>query len=581
MIKKALLIAGIATIVSIGACVGYAEEIQVPNEEVLYYNSFPTGTNQDLPEVENDRFYFYGYNVNLKKAMNIDREYAHDKVNCTAVEYNWNVQLYNLGPYVYNGNTGICLTDPNQSCVSGPIVMFDFRYKNAQKDPSINPNGLYTGVYKLSFNFINRTGESNEEGPRVQANCYHGNDGNNFALIKRGKWHVLNGPVWGFVESDIPITDGELHTYEIIFDYDNEMVHTYMDGVKRKSIYNFNTPIKFLHITMSGACQYLDDVLLTKMQSNRDMSITDFKYDAQGAVVEFSDYIADFSELSGTIEDVYTGNTINCTVAAQSGKSLRIKPKNALVEGHEYVLSINGEVLGIGGNSVNAEENQWFNFAKTGSVKSMNIVDYSGGRQRYSKNPAAEIDGFEFEFTEDVNASNALCGLQLTDAEDKSVPYTIEPGDVQNKAIVRLTGSLSGESTYKMQLSGLKSSYTWQFTTKDGRISLKPIKLYKADGTTPVSLSELSEGETVKAEITVVNTKSNPEEVSVMLSAGLYSDKHLDDYDFESVKIEAGATVFTKTVEFTVKRAEDLQIKAFGWEKLGSRSPLMPAVVLK
>ena len=81
--------------------------------------------------------------------------------------------------------------------------------------------------------------------------------------------------------------------------------------------------------------------------------------------------------------------------------------------------------------------------------------------------------------------------------------------------------------------------------------------------------------------LTVVNTSSNPEEISFLISAGLYSDRRLDGYDYEKAKMEAGQTTFTKIIDFAVKRTEDLSIKAFGWEKIDSRSPLMSAVVLR
>ena len=59
--------------------------ISLLGEEVLYFNNFPTGTNADLPEVEHEKYYFYGRNEKLKYAINAGMEYIFNAITGTVV----------------------------------------------------------------------------------------------------------------------------------------------------------------------------------------------------------------------------------------------------------------------------------------------------------------------------------------------------------------------------------------------------------------------------------------------------------------------------------------------------------------
>ncbi len=233
------------------------------DETVLYCNTFPTGTNADLPEVEHKLYYFYGRNANLKYALNAGMEYIHNSDTATNT-HTYYMALDDLLTSEFNGDIGVRVR-PGCSLAAGPVVMLDFRYSDSDKKPTAD-GALKSGVYKFGFDFVLDGSVLLTDGFRVEANCKHGNCGNSFAWMMSDAWHNLSGGnTWSYTEKNIPITNEELHHYEIIFDLDSNKVITYMDGVRRKdTAYSGN--INFLHLTIGGKMKYVDNVEFTKIE---------------------------------------------------------------------------------------------------------------------------------------------------------------------------------------------------------------------------------------------------------------------------------------------------------------------------
>lgn len=268
----------------------FALELNERYCEILYQNKFPTGTNADLTEVEHELFYFYGRNEKLKYALNEGMEYIHNSDTTINTHASYRIALDNLLSSEFNGDIG-CRVNRNCSISSGPVVMLDFRYKDSDKTPT-EDGTLKTGIYKFEFDFVLDSANLTSNGIRVEANCKHGNCGNSFAWIMNNAWHILaGGNTWSYTENNIPITNDELHHYEIIFDLDNDVVYTYMDNVKHKNT-TYRGNINFLHLTMGGKIKYLDNIMFGKVASYG------YKYDEETKTLYFdsSGEMPDYSE---------------------------------------------------------------------------------------------------------------------------------------------------------------------------------------------------------------------------------------------------------------------------------------------
>lgn len=545
-------------------------------ETELYYNDFPTGTNEDLPEVEHEKFYFYGRNEKLKQAINEGMEYIHNS-DTAAVTHTYGMALDDLISSEFDGDTG-CRVPSRCSIGSGPVVMLDFRYKDADKTPT-EEGALKSGIYKFEFDFVLDGAVSKSDGFRVEANCKHGNCGNSFAWAMNNTWHHLNASnTWTYTEKDIPITNDELHHYEIIFDLDNDIVHTYMDGIKKKII-KYSGNINFLHLTIGGKMKFVDDIRFAELDPEHEAEIEETYTYEDSTKVYLTDYVTSVDGVKAEYIDVYSGEKINATVEMTDSKQVDIVPEEALVAGREYILDVNDkEIQTLRGSVILSDEE--INFGKKNCIKKLKSKDFYGNEKSFEKEPVAELEGFTFDFTKDVTAEDALKNLTLADSDGNAVEFDVVVKD-RNTADVVFNPSLKGEKTYNMALSGMATDYNWTFTTKAGKVALKPLKVYAEDGTTEVNLADLQAGDKVKVKLVLVSTKNLTEDFSAMVTAGLYSENSLDGFDYEQVTLNPEKDSFEKTVEFEVKDATDLKVKGFLWKGLGTRTPLAPTVSAK
>lgn len=579
-IKKALsLFVAVTTVASIlpTAIAGYsADSYSIPGETVLYYNDFPTGKDADLPEVEHDKFYFYGRNEKLKYALNAGMEYIHN--SDTAVNtHTYGIALDGLISSEFEGDIG-CRVGSNCSMGAGPVVMFDFRYKDSDKTPT-DEGALKTGIYKFEFDFVLDGKNNSTNGFRVEANCKHGNCGNTFAWMMNNTWHNLSGGnTWSYTEESIPITNDELHHYEIIFDLDNDLVHTYMDGVKRKNT-KFTGNVNFLHLTIGGKMKFIDDIRLAELDTDFDAEVIDTYMDENGATIELNDYVTSADGVTAEFTDIYSGEKVAATVAVTGTKEVTVKSATTLIPGREYVLDVNdAEVQTLrGGITLSDEE---FNFGSENCVKQLTLNDFYGNKSSFEKEPVAELESFTFEFTDDVVAEDALSGLVLKDSDGNAVEFDVVKKD-KNVADVVFDPSLKGETTYNMTLSGMSADYSWSFTTKEGKVALKPLKVFAEDGETEINISDANVGDKVKVKLSLVSTTVLTEDYSALVTLGLYSENSLDGFEFEEVTLTAENDSFESTVEFEIKDAAELMVKGFLWKGLGTRTPITPTVEAK
>ncbi len=556
-----------------------ADSITIPGEEVLYYNTFPTGTNADLPEVEHELYYFYGRNANLKYALNAGMEYIHNS-DTTVNTHTYSMALDDLQAVEFNGNIGARVRS-NCSLGAGPVVMLDFRYSDSDKTPTAE-GALKSGVYRFAFDFALDGTNTTTNGFRVEANCKHGNCGNSFAWMMNDAWHNLSGGnTWSYTEQNIPITNDELHHYELIFDLDSNKAITYMDGVRRKdTAYSGN--INFLHLTIGGKMKYVDNILFTKMDAGyaAEQNVEVLSNDENGMTLKFSEYIADMSKFDGiTYTDVFTGNTINTSVVgvASEANTIKIVPESMLALGHEYIFNADVEIKGLRGGSVGIKTQN----VTPGVVESVTVNDYNGEEKAFTQETVAEIDSLTFAFESGKVAESILANLALYDNTGNPVELNVEPTDELNVAKAYIAKNLKGGKEYSLILNGLDEPYEWKFKTGEGGFSMKPVKFYKADGITPVSLADMSLGDTIKAKYEVVNTGENTGDLEFALTMGLYSKNGLIDFNYEDVKLTGGADYYSATVDFTVSKTDDLKAKGFIWESINTRKPLYNPVVTK
>ena len=550
--------------------------ISLLGEEVLYFNNFPTGTNADLPEVEHEKYYFYGRNEKLKYAINAGMEYIHNS-DTAAVTHTYGMALDDLISSEFDGDTG-CRVPSRCSIGSGPVVMLDFRYKDADKTPT-EEGALKSGIYKFEFDFVLDGAVSESDGFRVEANCKHGNCGNSFAWMMNNTWHNLSGGnTWSYTEKDIPITNEELHHYEIIFDLDNDTVHTYMDGVKYKNT-KFTGNINFLHLTIGGKMKFVDDIKFSELDTDFDVKVIDTYTTEEGTEIAFNDYVASVSEVAAEYTDIYSGEKIAAVVEATESTVITVKPATNLIPGREYKLDVNdAEVATLrGGISLSDEE---FNFGEENCIKKLTSEDFYGNENSFEKETVAELEKFTFEFTDDVTAEDALKNLTLADSDGTAVEFDVVKKD-KNIADVVFAPSLKGDKTYNMALTGMSIDYNWSFDTKSGKVALKPVKVYKVDGTTEINVADAQVGDKIKVKLSLVSTKDLAEDYSAMVTLGLYSENSLDGFDYEQVTLNPEKDSFEKTVEFEDKDATDLKVKGFLWKGLGTRTPLAPTVSAK
>lgn len=581
--KKALsLILALASISSFVpsalATDGNEDVYEVAGETVLYYKDFETGTNEDLPEVEHEKYYFYGRNAKLKEALNVTREYSHAQTNdCASIKSNYNMALDGLIKSEFNGDVGVRVPS-NCSIAAGPVVMLDFRYKDADKTPT-EEGTLSSGTYKFEFDFVLDGKVSKTDGFRVEANCMHGNCGKSFAWAMNNTWHNLSGGnTWSYTEKDIPITNDELHHYEIIFDLDNNLVHTYMDGVKYKNT-KFTSNINFLHVTIGGKLKFIDDIKFSELDVAFEQTAPEANITESGIDYVLGDYVASVDGVTAEITDVYSGEKISAAVKASGSKKISIVPAAALVPGREYVLDVNdAEVATLRGGVTLSDEA--FNLGEANCIKKLTLNDFYGGKDSFAKETIAELESFTFEFTEDVTAEDALKNLTLADSDGTAVEFDVVKKD-NNVADVVFNPSLKGDKTYNMALTGMSTEYNWSFDTKAGKVALKPVKVYSEDGTTEINVKDAQVGDKIKVKLSLVSTKELTEDYSAMVTAGLYSENSLDGFDFEQVTLTSENDSFEKTVEFEIKDATDLKVKGFLWKGLGTRTPLGPSVSAK
>lgn len=579
--KKALsLILALASISSFVpsalATDGNEDVYEVAGETVLYYKDFETGTNADLPEVEHEKFFFYGRNEKLNYAINKGMEYIHN--SDTAVNtHTYSMAFVDLRKSEFNGDVG---TRVDSGCAIGtvPVVVLDFRYKDADKTPT-EEGALKSGMYKFEFDFVLDSKNTSTNGFRVEANCKHGNCGNSFAWMMNNTWHNLSGGnTWSYTEKDIPITNDELHHYEIIFDLDNNLVHTYMDGVKYKNT-KFTGNINFLHLVIGGKMKFVDDIKFSELDVDIETEILGTDITKDGVDVVLDDYVASVDGVTAEITDVYSGEKISATVNMSGSNVVRVVPSKDLVPGREYVLDVNdAEVATLRGGVTLADEA--FNFGEENCIKKLTLNDFNGGKDSFAKETVAELESFTFEFTEDVVAQSALENLTLEDADGNEVEFDVVTKDT-NVADVVFSSSLKGDTTYNMTLPGMSTEYSWSFTTKEGKVALKPIKVFAEDGETELNLSDVSVGDKVKVKVSLVSTKTLTEDYSAMVTLGLYSENSLDGFEFEEVTLTAENDSFEKTVEFEITDATDLKVKGFLWKGLGTRTPITAAVEAK
>lgn len=551
-----------------GAAGGSADPYEIPGQEVLYYTDFETGTNADLPQVEHEKYFFYGRNADLRNALNEGMEYIHN--SDTAVNtHTYRMALDDLIASEFDGDIG-CRVRTNCSIGSGPVVMLDFRYKDADKTPT-EEGALKSGIYKFEFDFVLDGAVSKSDGFRVEANCKHGNCGNSFAWMMNNTWHNLSGGnTWSYTEKDIPITNDELHHYEIIFDLDNNIVHTYMDGVKYKNT-TFKGNINFLHLTIGGKMKFIDDIKFSQLQSDLKANVE--WVDSQTMEFSVPDYLESAENVNIEFTDVYTGDKVNATVSESWKTGFTATLEEPLVVGHEYTAAYtSGSVKGIRGNIAIDD----FNLGTENSVKKITFKDAYGNETGYVNDPVAELESLKFCFTEDVNAKEALGNLTIEDSEGNPVDITVEETGESNVAIANVL--LSGPESYEMKLSGMNIDYVWNFTTKEGKFEMLPLELYREDGVTPVQISNLAQGDKIKVKLTVFNSLKLEEDLPVLLTAGVYSGNSLDDFEFETVVVNSSSHVYEKTIELEIKDMADVKVKGFIWKGLGSRVPLAPSV---
>lgn len=380
-------------------------------------------------------------------------------------------------------------------------------------------------------------------------------------------------------ESNISITNDELHHYEIIFDLDADKVHTYMDGVLRKdTAYSGN--INFLHITMGGKIKFLDDIRFSELNTDVNVKMTEKTESKDGIVYELNDYVLSASGATAKITDIYSGETINASVALSGSKSVKVTPAAELTAGKEYRVTFGGTAIETLRGNVTLESEE-FNFATSNALKKLTSTDFYGTTASFEKTVPAELEGYTFEFTDDVTAKNALENLSIKVKDGEAVDFTVEEGEKDNVASVVFQPSLMGGTSYEMSLDGLAVDYSWSFATKEGSVALKPIKLYAADGKTSVALKDLKKGDKAVAKLTLVSTKALTDEYSAFVTAGFYSENSLDGFGFAEITLNSEKTSDTVTASFEVKDTTDLAVKGFVWKALGTRTPLSAPVILK
>lgn len=578
--KKALsLILALASISSFVpsafAADGNEDVYEVTGETVLYYNDFNdaiTGEKYVLKDVENDQF--------------------HLKVNPTTGHCG--TQGYIAGVEL-DGEQGIAVPLAVNTNV-GYTFFFDF-VKGSWDIPvaqmTSRQEGIKSGKYVLSFDFsISGTekctksyGQNcvaiNMKRPNGGNGNRNNHDGTRMFYVERMGLSMVGLGGWPSESAIVGAQDPDkIYTIDAIIDADAKKIYYYLDG----NLFNTHTgvaeEITDLAVSLCNETDFIDNLKFVQLDDEHNVELDDINVSEDGVAYSLNDYVMSVNGVTAEYTDIYSGEKIPATVkSAGNSKTVVAIPSKDLVPGREYVLDVNdAEVATLRGSVTLADEA--FNFGEENCIKKLTLNDFNGGKDSFAKETVAELESFTFEFTEDVVAQSALENLTLEDADGNEVEFDVVTKDT-NVADVVFSSSLKGDTTYNMTLPGMSTEYSWSFTTKEGKVALKPIKVFAEDGETELNLSDVSVGDKVKVKVSLVSTKTLTEDYSAMVTLGLYSENSLDGFEFEEVTLTAENDSFEKTVEFEITDATDLKVKGFLWKGLGTRTPITAAVEAK
>lgn len=239
------------------------KDISYPIEYTVYENTFDSGSAADLKEYECEEMYFPGYTQEFASAVN-NREYASENAP------NYSYSLESLTAVSRGTNKGVRFVNQNMHDATIPIALFDFRYKDKNKTPSLTPDGLNTGVYSLSFDFSTKSAQNDVpySSARIMANCSHVNTANYYAGFDSGNVRIINGYLNYGVLTNIEVSGAKYYNYKIVFNFDEHKVEHYLNDELKATQENFNTQIKFLSVTLNGDIDYFDNLKLTRKINN-------------------------------------------------------------------------------------------------------------------------------------------------------------------------------------------------------------------------------------------------------------------------------------------------------------------------
>ena len=217
------------------------------------------------------------------------------------------------------------------------------------------------------------------------------------------------------------------------------------------------------------------------------------------------------------------------------------------------------------GEDILQAEYKGFNYEHQVKAEPLYVIDFETTEDEEKDNNAPAIkyrNGASLSYGEGYNGGTAL---QTTGATSFYLPLA-EP---------LTTGQ------YSISLTDMNQYYIWDFKTAEGKFSLLPIEVFKADGKTPTDLATAQVGDSLKIKLSVFNSIELKEDFTALLTACLYSENSLDGFEYENITIDSSNKVFTETVDFTVTDNTDLKVKGFLWKALGTRTPIAEEVEAK
>ena len=394
--------------------------------------------------------------------------------------------------------------------------------------------------------------------------------------------------------------DGNYHRLEVVINLDTKKVSRYLDGAKQGTDTDYGrNNFKSISFMLQDTISKWDNLTivhypaecentysLTEKSTDEEAGIITVQFDSDTKTITdekiyTADYPVAFSQdltkddfvvehsagINAEIESVTKNETIG---------SYNIKLTHPLTVG-TYTVELKEDLVSSIG-AVPSNKKITKTIEGTG-IKRLTLIDINGKELPFTDSISPEIEKIKFEFTEDVNAAAALANLSVKDEADSSILKDIEATDKTNVALANV--SLWGNKEYSISLTDMNQYYIWDFKTAEGKFSLLPIEVFKADGKTPTDLATAQVGDSLKVKLSVFNSIELKEDFTALLTACLYSENSLDGFEYENITIDSSNKIFTKTVDFTVTDNTDLKVKGFLWKALGTRTPIAEEVEAK